>query len=330
MLVLALAVLAAAVESAQACSCARPDPRSALAAADGAFVGRLVARRQLDDRAVLTFTVEQGLKGSLGETVEVETARDSAGCGLEMPVGTRTGLVLDRRDGAWHGHLCAQFAPADLLAAAKPLPAPNGKGPVALLVGGRFGPARLLALDARGRTLAYGMGGGTVSNLSVCPGGRRLAEIVQVGANTVVAIRELPTMRLVRRQSLAATHFGPASCLDTSGSQLAVFSGSGPDLAKRARVVRIGPKGTTTLWRGLAWYASLTDRTAYLEALDKGTLLAVDLRTGVAKKLGTVRYPAYELVPNALGTQLAGHLIRRISGLLLRDSSWSILPAGPS
>ena len=132
-LVLFAAGLAAAVEPARACSCAQPDPRSALADADGAFVGRLLARRQLDDRAVLTFSVERAVKGSLGSMVEVETARDSAGCGLELPVGTRTGLVLERREGAWHGHLCAQFAPADLLAAAKPLPAPNGSGPVALL-----------------------------------------------------------------------------------------------------------------------------------------------------------------------------------------------------
>lgn len=42
------------------------------------------------------------------------------------------------------------------------LPGPDGRGPVALLVGGRFGPARTLALDVEGRTLAYGTGAGRV------------------------------------------------------------------------------------------------------------------------------------------------------------------------
>ena len=123
------ATLAGGVESGQACSCALPDPRAALAQADGAFVGTLVSRREGDQTTVLTFSVEKALKGAIGRTVEVSTASNSAACGIEVRTGTRVGLVVERRGGTWSGYLCWQFDPDELLAAAKPLPAPNGRGP---------------------------------------------------------------------------------------------------------------------------------------------------------------------------------------------------------
>ncbi|MBA2643192.1 MAG: hypothetical protein H0U82_09725, partial [Actinobacteria bacterium] len=55
-LVLVAAALAAAVEPARACSCIPPDPWAFLEQADGAFVGRLVSRREAGEgRAMLTF-----------------------------------------------------------------------------------------------------------------------------------------------------------------------------------------------------------------------------------------------------------------------------------
>ena len=168
-LVVMLAVLAVTVEPASACSCIPPDPWKILKQADGAFVGRLESRREVDQgRAVLTFSVERAVKGSIGDTVEVTTANNGAACGIETPVGQRVGLFLDRSGNRWVGHLCWQVSPEDLLAAAT-LPAPNGRGPAAMFVGGRFGPARTLALDTKGRTLAYGMGSGNVLQHSACP-----------------------------------------------------------------------------------------------------------------------------------------------------------------
>ena len=121
-MLLFLVTLAAGVEAGRACSCALPDARAALAQSDGAFVGRLVSRREADQRAILTFSVERTLKGSLGSTVEVVTASNGAACGIELRTGTRVGLVLDRRAGAWNGHLCWQFQPLELVTAALPLP----------------------------------------------------------------------------------------------------------------------------------------------------------------------------------------------------------------
>jgi len=319
--VLTVAALAAAVEPARACSCIPPDPWSYLEKADGAFVGRLVSRREGDEgRAVLSFRVERAVKGRIGATVEVETASSGAACGIETSVGRRIGLFLMREGDGWFGHLCWQVAPEDLLAAAA-LPAPNGKGQVALFVGGRFGPARTLALDAKGRTLAYGMGEGYVQDFSVCPGGHRVAEFVgdTLYSANVVAIRELPTLRLIRQQSLKRYYSedDPLQCADASGEQILGFYGSGPGLERPARIVRISPSSTATIWQGRAWYASFTEHFGYVQVdpAFRTTVVAVDLRSGIATKLGTVRVGgAYELTPNPAGTRLAGDSYEEGSG----------------
>jgi len=312
--VLAAAALAAAVEPARACSCIPPDPWTFLKQADGAFVGRLVSRREGGQgRAILTFSVERAVKGKIGATVEVETPSSGAACGIETSVGRRIGLFLEREGGKWLGNLCSQVEPEDLLAAAS-LPAPNGKGPVALFVGGRFGPARTLALDSKGRTLAYGLGAGYVVEFSVCPGGRRVAEFVgntPYGAVTV-AIRDLPTLRLIRQQPLNR-YYSEADalhCANANGEQIVGFYGSGPGLERPARLVRITSKSTATIWQGRAWYASFTERSAYVQVLPgyfRPMMVAVDLRTSIAKKLGPVSVVgANELTPNRAGTRLAG------------------------
>lgn len=303
-LVLAVATLAAAVEPARACSCIPPDPWTFLRQADGAFVGRLVSRREADQgRAVLTFSVERALKGNIGDTVEVTTANNGAACGIETSVGQRIGLFLDRNGSRWFGHLCWQVSPEDLLAAAS-LPAPNGRGPVALFVGGRFGPARTLALDAKGRTLAYGMGSGGAVNFSVCPGSQHLAEVVNVGGLYTIVIRTLPLLWQVRTQQLKLPSVGSLRCTSASGEQLVVFAGSGPDLDRRARLVRVTPRNTTTIWQGTSWHSSFSNRVAYVTDLDDG-LLAVDLRKGSVKRLAGMPREAYALVPNSDGTLFA-------------------------
>ena len=306
--VLAVASLAAAVEPARACSCIPPDPWSILPKADGAFVGRLVSRREVNEgRAVLTFRVERAVKGKIGTTVEVTTARNGGACGIETSVGRRIGLFLMRDGGGWTGHLCWQVAAEDLLAASA-LPAPNGKGSVAMFVGGRFGPARTLALDSNGRTLAYGMGTGNVVDFSVCPGGRRVAELVELDSpgldSTILAIRELPTLGLVRQQRLRLAFAGPVRCTSAEGNQVIVFVGSGPDLEQRARLLRLTSTSTTTIWRGWAFDASLTNRLIYVTELNDG-LLAVDPRSGSVTKPATLPAETHYLVPNRSRSRFA-------------------------
>jgi hypothetical protein len=310
-LLLFLVTLAAGVESARACSCALPDARAALTQADGAFVGRLIARREANQRAVLTFSVERTLKGSIGSTVEVVTASNSAACGIELSSGTRVGLVLDRRGGAWNGHLCWQFDPEELLTAASPLPAPNGRGPVALVVGGEFGDVRLLALDARGRTLAYGRGGGRAGLVSVCPGRQRIAELAYTGRGTVIAIRRTRALRILGRQTVVLPGQRNAQrlrCNDPAGANVVVFArGPSGDSPAKSALYRLRAGRLDAIWNGAAFDAALTASTAFLSAGARGrNLLRVDLATGRARALATLPGQATALAVDRTGQLLAG------------------------
>ena len=309
--VLFAAALAGGVESGQACSCALPDPRAALAQADGAFVGTLVDRREGDQATVLTFSVERALKGAIGRTVEVSTASNSAACGIEVRTGTRVGLVLERRGGAWHGYLCWQFAPEELLAAAKPLPAPSGRGSVALVVGGEFGDVRLIALDARGRTLAYGKGGGRRTGLvSVCPGRERLTEIASTGTATTLVVRATRTLHIVHRRQLRLPRQRYAQrlhCQDRSGAAAVVFTRGPTDTPAGSALYRVELGRVAEIWRGSAYDAAITPTSAYLSAGIRGkTLLRVDLRGRSVRKLAGLPDATTSLALNRAGTMLAG------------------------
>src|SRR5688572_22966247 len=113
----ALAGVAATAEPATACSCALGDPRTALARADAAFIGVYLERR---DDTTYVFRVEERVKGRLPAIVEVRSASNGAACGLEVGIGDRIGLFLDRAGGEWRGNLCGQIAPGRLREAARP------------------------------------------------------------------------------------------------------------------------------------------------------------------------------------------------------------------
>ncbi len=308
--VAAVAVVAATATPAHACSCAMPDPRSLLAQTDGAFVGRLIERRDLGDgRARFTFRVERGVKGALGSTVDVESASDGAACGLETTVGARIGLFLERDGGRWTSSLCWQVSPGDLLAAALPLPPPNGRGPVTLLVGGRFGAVRTLALDRLGRTLAYGRGEGTVLHLSPCPGARRMVEVIYLDNRVMVAVRELPGLRLVRQRPLPSppvTSVTALRCETPDGGRLLLFHASA-DRPHAARLERLTGSRREALWQGTAIGATLTQRAAFVSSGARGTrLLSVDLVTRHVQVVGRIPEPASALVVGPGASELAG------------------------
>jgi len=191
---------------AKACSCALGDPRDAFAASDGAFIGTLTS--QTPDPSdpsygsIYAFTVEEAFKGDLSETVEVHAASNGAACGLEVPLGGRTGLFLDLIDGRWSSSLCQQIAPDDLRAAAQPLPEPDGVGPIAMLVSGSYGEAGIVALDSEGRTLAYGERDPDSGPLHVCPGSRRFLEVHGGFRRPELAIRDTASLDVVREIDL--------------------------------------------------------------------------------------------------------------------------------
>jgi hypothetical protein len=136
----ALAVAGDAV----ACTCAPVDLARDLPRADGAFVGTVLERHETEASVSMLFRVEQVYEGDISNRVEVETSRDGAACGLELPVGERVGLLLDRDGDLWRSSLCSRVDPAAFVALTDvkdDLPAVNWGGilvGVLVLLGGAY------------------------------------------------------------------------------------------------------------------------------------------------------------------------------------------------
>jgi hypothetical protein len=101
---------------AYACSCLPVNLERDLPKADAAMIGTVLERRTSESSRVYLFRLEQVYKGELENRVEVVTARGGAACGLELAVGQRVGLLLDRDGERWRSGLCSQVDPSDFLA----------------------------------------------------------------------------------------------------------------------------------------------------------------------------------------------------------------------
>lgn len=273
LLCVAVAALAGTVEPAQACPCAVGDPRTTLVEADAAFVGVYVGGRQgpVGTRvAVHSFQVEEVVKGVLPATLEVVSSDSGAACGLELPRGQRVGLLLSRSGSTWTATLCALMAPETLRQASRPLPPPASPGPVRLLVGGRFGSVRTLALDAAGRTVAYGRGEGESALVAACPGGRRMAELARDGSSLRLAVRATQSLRRLEevRISRLLAGISPSAllCRDAAAAEIFVFGSTG----------------------------------------GSGTAVTVDLTTGHERKLARLPVRTGVLTPSPDGRNLGG------------------------
>ena len=318
---LALAT-AVGVDRAGACSCAAVDPRDWLAAGRTAVIGEVTAGRRVETPSEgpvqeYTLRVERGFNASLAPVISIRTGSNQGSCGFTLEVGDRVAAFLSRRDGAWNTSLCALTDPAELVAATVPYPRARGQGRVALLSGGSFASARLMALDQRGRVLAYGFGRGDVERISVCPGSRYAVELVRQGARSRAAVRDLRSMRVVRSLALPASAV-ELSCGDRRGRAIhaAALGYSGAYPRGRLRVLRAAP-GRTVAVATLGGDAVAFGRTTAYVGGERG-VSAVDLATGGVRALTRLKN-ADELALSPDGTRLAVNGTRR--GVRLVDSA---------
>lgn len=330
-LVLTLLTPVVSAPPASACSCAPLEPRDALLRADGAVIGRVTdirdggPERFGSPSRVTTIAVEEEIKGDLGDEIEVLGGVDGGSCGLEVGEGARVALILSIDDGHWSSSLCATSTPRALRTAAMPLPAPDGHGPIRFVVGGDFGEARLVALDAEGRTLAYGWGQGDTYDVAVCPGGERIVEGFAQGDLGAVAVRDTATLEVVRRVPLLRARFPSVyhvACLDPEGRSIVAIEGG----ANEIRVFAVDGAEADEVFTspGSGWLASISGGVPYVEPRGE-ELLAVNVATGeTTPVLEGVRLPG-EPVVSPDGRYVAAHRIGHEGGVSSLEV-WSTAP----
>lgn len=319
---------------AQACSCAALDPREHLDLADAAFVGTLISREEPSSGPVYsggeevtwTFQVERAVKGDLGDVIEVQSPIDGAACGFGIAVGQRVGVFLFENGGQWHGGSCGVIDADALLRAIEAPPAPDGSGPVALLLANDTGDARVMALDSDGQTLAYGMGDGEVRDFSVCPGVERVVELVaHQDGRRELAVRDLRSFEVVSEVELRDDSSGTSSvlsaltCRDPSGGDVLVYDVYYVRFPVSSRFLRVQDGEMSTLYEtqmeGEGGHQATFEADGDVAYITKGhrghEIAVIDLATGA--ELSVFPVPAIEGEPDYMislalspdGTKLA-------------------------
>ena len=307
---IALAGALALASGAGACSCARLDPREALERVDAAVIGTALRSEEVNGRRLTHLRVERSFKAELGAEAVVDTGRAEGGgadCSLELADGDRVGLYLSRTDaGGWSAGLCSLVDPDELERGAAPIPAPLGRGRVALVAALGLDGHRLAALDARGRVLAYGRGPGLPTAVEVCPGSRRLVEVVDVGRRREAVVRRLPDLRALRSFRLPSSEGMVVECLDRAGRDVLVLANNYDEPVARGRLLRFAGARRRLLARGTAVDMAVSGHVAYLETGRWGrVIVSLDLRTGARRTVATVPPIPGELVVSPDGRALA-------------------------
>jgi hypothetical protein len=312
------------ISPAKACSCAWGDAREQLANAQAAFIGKMVTVREATTpepgapissgrEVIYTFEVEEDFKVDLGDHVEIHSAADGASCGLEVSPGQSEGFFLREHKGVWWSSLCQQVPPDELRAAAAPLPAPDGVNPVRFLAGGAFGDGRLVALDKRGRTLAYGYGHRATGLVAVCPGSERSVEISYGdqwprAERARLSVRRLSDFKVKRQVVLPFDYswrnrrLDPQDlvCRDRAARDI-VVAASRDVHGHKSRIARVTPSGIRTIHQGSARMMHLTNDRAFLVSNKARTRIRiVNLNSGRVRALPALPSPvaAMALAPD--------------------------------
>jgi hypothetical protein len=247
--------------------------------------------------------VERALNVRLGRRIELLDDEFSS-CTWDWKVDQRVGAFLHRSRGRWTTNLCSLSTARELERATRPYPTAVGRGRVALLAGGDFGDARVMALDAGGRILGYGFGQGAVRRISVCPGGRVAAELLDRGRRrTLVAVRSLESLDVLSTAEVPR-HTTELACADPAGAT--VYSGGidygGRPARGRAEVHRVTGSARVRVVRRPGEQLALGPGAGYIWSA--GQILAVTLGDGSERTLVRMGQ-AQQIVPSPSGERLA-------------------------
>jgi hypothetical protein len=329
---LAIAVTVAMwTDRAAACTCADRDERDRLQDGEIGVLGRVLERRTIAaergfEDHVYRLRVQRARGARFGREATVKVPYDGCG-GASQEVGNRLAAFVRRTRGGWVSDGCSVVDPDEFERALEPYPRGRGQGRLTLLAGGRFGNARVMALDGRGRVLGYGFGVGEAQQISLCPGSRRAVELVATDDRLAVAVRDLSSLSVLwsvdlpLRSPLLEPGGATVRCGDPDG--ITVHAAALEYLRRSrndpTRIFRVGATGATqiaSIRRGFG--AHLGPEAAYLTRSRR--LLAVDLDDGRVSRLARVRYYANPLGLSPDGRWLAFHdgddlrLIDRLTG----------------
>lgn len=101
-------------QAAWACSCLKGTPEEQLERADVVFTGQVIDKKMPTDDSSgglnwvqWTFEVEAEQKGAISEQVIVESASNSAACGINFQVGERYQVFANQSNTALRASLCS-------------------------------------------------------------------------------------------------------------------------------------------------------------------------------------------------------------------------------
>jgi hypothetical protein len=168
---------------------------------------------------------------------------------------------------------------------------------------------RLLALDARGRTLGYGPGAGRTKLLAVCPRGRRAVEVVD-GVPERVAVRDVRTLSVIRETPLPTGTFATEThCRDPAAQDVYVFvkRQPGDPLGGPSAILQLGGGGIQERYVGSADSVVFRGNVVHLnDGLGGRTVVRMDLRSGDRRELVTAPFRMTQLAVKPRGSIAAG------------------------
>lgn len=297
--------------TAHACSCMAPPPAiDQLGGARVAFVGTPIATSSVEpseerwESQVYRFNVQRAVKGDLPASVDVYTGSGGGDCGvtfeLNRPIGLLPyGTVVDG-EMHWSASLCGGIlSPEELLAAAEEeLPAPTSIQPIASLVGGRYGPAGIVALDADAQPVGFVLADDSLSPslLAACPGGETALALSGYDEPAVVTI-DLRSLSITQRRALPPTpdesdidwyNASRLTCISPDGADATVFISALEYEPPAVSIVAV-LEGDTAQVHALGRTADLlTISTSAAIAVADSAVMDIDLTSGSTTTLATL------------------------------------------